>query len=118
MSSDELEQMKDEVRKGFKSFGVDIKFDANADLRGYRRSERPLKYGELQEGLVVWGVYKEHGKRYPSVSTAFRLVQGAGNSFILDDGSSFSLDIEVGDPDDECVEEHAEGVKRLFEAVR
>ena len=117
MGNDE-ERMKDEIRKGFASFGVDIKFEADEDLAVYRRGDRLLTYGELQEGLVVWGWYHEHGEEEPRVDSAFRLEQGAGNSFILDDGSSFSMDIEVGEHDDECVEEHLQGIKRIYEAVR
>jgi len=117
MCNDE-ELMKDEIRKGFASFGVDINFDADADLSTYRRGDRLLTYGELQEGIVVWGWYQEHGEEDPRVDSAFRLEQGAGSSFILDDGSSFSMDIEVGDHDDDCVEDCGEGVKRIYEATR
>lgn len=117
--TDELERMKDEIRDGFKGLGVDIKFEADADLSGYRRGDRLLKYGELQEGMVVWGQYQEYGEDGPRADSPFRLETGnAEGTFILEDGSSFCLDIEIGDPDDECVEDCGEGVKRVYEAIR
>jgi len=117
MGNDE-ERMKDEIRKGFKSFGVDIKFEADEDLQAYRRGDRLLTYGELQEDLVVWGWYQEHGEGEPRVDGPFRLERGAGSSFILNDGSSFSMDIEVGDPNDDCVEDCFQGIKCIYEAIK
>lgn len=114
---DELSQMKDKIQDMAKDLGMEIEFDQDAELAPYRRGDRLLKYGELQEGMVVWGSYQEHGETEPEVSGPFRLEQGAGNSFILEDGSSFCLDIEVGDPEDECREECCEGVKLVHEAV-
>ena len=114
---DDTERMKDEIREGFKSLGVDIKFDPDADLGAFRRGRRVLKCRELQVGLIVWGFYQEHGERRPRANHAHRLLEGHGGSWILDDGSSFSMDFEPTDPEDDCHDDCGEGVMYIYEAV-
>ena len=120
MGNDETEQMKADIQRMAKdSLGVKISFDADTNLSHYRRGDRLLTFGELQEGLVVWGWYQEFGEDQPRVNSAFRLETGASgdSSYVLEDGSSFILDIEVGDPLDDAVEDCGEGEKRIYEAV-
>lgn len=110
--------MKQEIIDGFRQFGVEIKFDPDADLKKYRCTGRVLKQGELKEGLIVWAVYKEHGEDHARMNGAFRLLKGVEDSFVLDDGSSFSADFTPWDPKEDCIDEGGgEGVMVLYEAA-
>jgi hypothetical protein len=131
-----IEKMKDEIKSGFKALGVDINFDADADLDKFRRG-KPLTLRELRAlpaDAIVYVWYKEHGERGPRIDQAMRASREDENgeeSWSLSDGSSFGAgfkptgkyDHEAGKflppPDDaECFDESCgEGEMFLYHAV-
>ena len=95
------------------------------DLKAYHCDNRLLTYGELQDGMVVWCFFQKEADEEPIIDEAFRLKKGAGNHFIVIlKGSAQKLygqdymNITIGDPNDECVEETNHGIKRLYEALQ
>lgn len=85
--------MKKLARDKLAALGIDLRFDADSELAGYRRGA-PLTMGDLRrlpDGAVVW-VYVFY-KRSVRANGAFR-VERRGETWMLDDGSSFNASFE------------------------
>jgi len=96
MATEDLEKA---VKKMAADIGIEISFDADADLSKFRRGER-LTMGQLRalpDGAIVWlYIYYKESVRADS---AFR-IERRDDCWVLDDGSSFGADLDDEGPDD------------------
>ena len=112
---DSTKELQDAAQDLAKGLGIELSFDADADLAKFRRGRR-LTMGELRQlpnGTIVW-LYIWH-KESCRADSAYRLERtSSGDCWMLDDGSSFAADLEdVGDDSDLAGDEWSE----VYEAV-
>jgi hypothetical protein len=113
--------MIDSIKEMGKELGVDLKFEPDKSLRGYRKGAQ-LKMGDLKkkaaEKAPVWVYYKEHGEEQPRIDNA-EWVDVERQSFIFSDGTSFGSDMDIGPDDAPAVDPKCgEGHFEVFEAIK
>jgi hypothetical protein len=117
----DVDVMIDSIKGMGKELGVDLKFEPDKTLRGYRKGGK-LKVADLkkkaEEKAPVWVYYKEHGEENPRINDA-NWVSVENNSFIFSDGTSFGSDMDIGPDNAPAVDgKCGEGYFEVFEAVK
>ena len=110
--------MKD-LKKGFKSLGIELKITTDKDLKQYKKG-KPLLARELEalpDNSIVWCIYIDR------VNGPYRIkhLPEYGRYFVsLNDGSSFAADFNGSDIRsdlDKCIDYHDKGELQLFKAI-
>jgi hypothetical protein len=113
---------EEEISERFAKIGMSVSFEADSDLKGYRKGN-PLLLRELKalpDNAPVYVTYREHGMRSYRINGAYRAKKLDDGGWFLDDGSTFAADFYPEDlaEESQCYENGCgEGDFYLFHAV-
>ena len=115
-----VQVMQEQVQSMAQGLGVEIKFDTDKSLGGYKKG-RSLTMGEVkkaaEEKRPVWVYYKEYEEDRPRINAA-QFVSVERESFIFSDGSSFASDLDITLDHHPAEDDKGEGEFKVDEAVK